>query len=96
MRLDGPSLMSRYEASGEKPDGARLLRFKDLIRANVPVARQALREILIGPVVLESCRGWLHDPAEALRWGIVPQRAILASPRELEGFARGLIIPFQT
>jgi len=33
---------------------ARLLRFKDLIRANVPVARQALRELLIGPVAVEA------------------------------------------
>jgi len=45
--------MSRYEASGERPDGARLLHFKDLIRANAP-ARQALRKLLIGPVVLEA------------------------------------------
>jgi len=81
--------MNRYEASGERPDGGRLLRFKDLIRANVPVARQALREILIGPVVLESCRGWLHDPAGPALGALFPSARYWRPQGDLRGSRAG-------
>jgi hypothetical protein len=62
---------------------ARLLRFKDLIRVNVPVARQALRKLLIGPVVLEAAENGYTIRRNPCVGALFPSARDIGVPKEI-------------
>ena len=69
----------------ERDLSARLLRFKDLIHANVSVARQALRKLLVGPAVLEPVDGGYTIRGNTCVGALFPSaREVLASPTGFE------------
>lgn len=76
---------------------------RELLRADVPLARQALRELLVQPILFLQELGGGYRLKDTTRLGGLlddglpwaeTTRAKSASPRGLERYARGVTVPF--
>lgn len=76
-------------------------RFKDLIYSNVPLARQALRKLLAGPIYfapvvrLEDRRRTFHFEGNVDAGPLLDRTlTTLASPRGFVPYTSSLVVPF--